>query len=507
MKFSISILAFNNLALTRRCVNSVFHAGTNLDEAELILTDNGSTDGVAGYFESVARSHANVTVVHNRTNEGFIEPNRAALTRSRGEFFVMLNNDTVVPRGWLDELVKPFADPKCALSGPQGGCCSLRDNFDGYQGKQLEYLEGSCLMARAMVVKRHGLFAPYLSFCYGEDSDLSLRMRRLGYTLHRVPIRVWHKGQSTSRMVPGIRQYQQHNHTELIKRWGHYLKVRRMDFPILVRRMGAIGDVLLTTPIIRALKQDWPLCNISVNTMFPRLFDKNPNVTEAGEWPMAGWLGDYPGARMIDLDMAYENRPHMHIVDAYAEAAGLDEWDTKLEIATDGEPSPGHEGVMDVGKWCAIHPGPTTWKGKTWPRERWNELAQRLQGLGWKVATVGGRGTWPIVADASGIGSQSFQQLAGTLSKCKLFVGVDSFPMHCAQAVGVPTVGIFGASTPEFVMTESSPHIGVQADMAEVPCVGARHRVSGQTFVDCDGACMRAVSVEMVMEAIGRILA
>lgn len=498
MKFTISILAFNNAALTRRCVESVFHAGTNLDEAELILTDNGSTDGVAGYFESVARSHANVTVIHNRTNEGFIEPNRTALARSRGEFFVMLNNDTVVPRGWLDALVKPFSDPRCALSGPQGGCCSLRDNFDGYMGNRLEYIEGSCLMARAEIVKRHELFAPYCAFAYGEDSDLSLRMRRLGYTLHRVPIRVWHKGQSTSRMVPGIRQYQQHNHAELIKRWGHYLKVRRMDFPILVRRMGAIGDVLLTTPIIRALKRDWPLCQVAVETSFTRLFHGNPNVgallTDA-----RNWRAEHPDARVIDLDMAYENRPHMHICDAYAEAAGLDEWDTRLEIATEAP-------TYRYGdKSCAIHPGPTTWKGKTWPRERWDELVKRLRVDGWKLVVVGGHGTWDVAGDLDVCGQQSFQQLAGTLSQCKLFVGVDSFPMHCAQAVGVPAVGIFGASTPEFVLTESSPSIGVQASVADVPCVGARHRVSGQTFVDCDGACMRAVSVEMVMEAIGRI--
>lgn len=503
MRFSISILAFNNLALTRRCVESVLRAGGQKGGAEMILTDNGSTDGVGPYFDAIAASHENIWAIHNKENLGFIEPSRVALARARGEFFVLLNNDTVVPHGWLDALAAPFAsNPNAALTGPLGGCCSLRPNLDGFAGKQLEYIEGSCLMARTEIVRNHGLFAPYLHFAYGEDADLSLRLRRLGYTIHRVPFKILHVGQSTSKHIPGIRSYQQANHAEMAKRWHHYLKTRRMDFPILVRRMAAVGDVLLTTPIIRALKRTWPLCPILVWTKFPRLFDGNANIATATQLQQ---IPDPANTLVIDLDMAYENRPHMHIVDAYAEAAGLDEWDTRTQITVGSS-------ALDIGmigdrRWVALHPGPTTWKGKTWPRDRWIELSDHLMAMGWRRVIVGGDGTWSINADMDRRSMTSYEQLAGVLSRCKLFVGVDSFPMHCAQAVGIPTVGIFGASTPEFVMTESSPHIGVQASMADVPCVGARHRVSGQTFVDCDGACMNAVSVEMVMEAIERILA
>ena len=65
-------------------------------------------------------------VIKNSRNLGFIQPNINALGIARGEYLVLLNNDTIVPPGWLDALEAPFlADPFCAISGPTG--CELDD--------------------------------------------------------------------------------------------------------------------------------------------------------------------------------------------------------------------------------------------------------------------------------------------------------------------------------------------------------------------------------------------
>ena len=146
---------------------------------------------------------------------------------------VFLNDDTLVCPRWLDMLRKPFQDyPLAALSGPQARCTSLTEQFRGVPGYQLEYLEGSCLMGRTSLLKEHGLFDPNLVFCYGEDSDLSLRMRQLGYSIHQVPFRLpFHAGGATTRTVPGLKPIILANHHYLMNKWADYLKTPDRLFP------------------------------------------------------------------------------------------------------------------------------------------------------------------------------------------------------------------------------------------------------------------------------------
>src|SRR5437868_7693118 len=107
MKFSISILAMNGLVMTKRCIDSVLAGGGDF---ELLLTDNASADGTAAYFDQLAATDSRVSVVHNAINKGFSEPNNDALTRAKGAYFVCVNNDAEVHRGWLEKLEQPFKD-------------------------------------------------------------------------------------------------------------------------------------------------------------------------------------------------------------------------------------------------------------------------------------------------------------------------------------------------------------------------------------------------------------
>ena len=230
IKCTVSILAHNNLRLTERCLETVLETNDNR-EVELILTDNASTDGTREFFITLEKKFANVRLVHNGENLGFIEPNRVALAMAQGEYFVMLNNDTEVPPDWLKWLVFPFIlDPRCALSGPEGGCTELDATGHGHYGPKLEYLEGSCLMGRTELLRQHGLFADYLHFAYCEDSDLSLRMRALGYTLHEARLPGYlHHHFGTARHVPEVKQHFIENHEAFCKVWAHYLKTRRFN--------------------------------------------------------------------------------------------------------------------------------------------------------------------------------------------------------------------------------------------------------------------------------------
>jgi len=101
---SLIIPCWNQLAFTQRCLQSAFRH-TRL-AFELIVVDNGSTDGTGTYLAGVAdAARVPVTVIANTTNQGFPAAINQGLRAARGGYLVLLNNDVVVTDGWLDQLV------------------------------------------------------------------------------------------------------------------------------------------------------------------------------------------------------------------------------------------------------------------------------------------------------------------------------------------------------------------------------------------------------------------
>jgi glycosyltransferase involved in cell wall biosynthesis len=230
-EFSISILTYTALPMAKRCIDSVLSAGGDF---ELILTDNGGSTEVERFFEEMKFAYpGKVGAIHNSENMGFIMPNRRAFTWAKGKYFVMLNDDTVVTRGWLDVLKAPFAvDPKCAMTGPAGGCCQLRDDFCGEVGPRFEYLEGAmlCMDTEKVRAVEPGLFPPELEGAYGEDAYISLRMREAGYNLHRVDLPFTHYRGATSAMVPQCREWHAKNLAFLQQRFARYMPSHSFDY-------------------------------------------------------------------------------------------------------------------------------------------------------------------------------------------------------------------------------------------------------------------------------------
>jgi ADP-heptose:LPS heptosyltransferase len=502
-RFSVSIVAFNRLELTKVCIESVFAAGGDF---ELILTDNASSDGTWEYFSKLFDDNPDrvIQVFRNGENLGFIPPNRSALEKASGEFFVMLNNDATVPPGWLDMLVWAFdVNPKIGLTGPRGGCQTIDSQMRGLPHHQkLEYIEGACLMGRTAFLRRIGLFSPELEFAYWEDADLSLRVRQAGFQLHLADFEIKHLRSETSRTVPNILHYQRKNGAFMRERWKHYWKVRKFDHPIIIKRKDAMGDVLLTTPIIRAIKHLNPTASIWVESECVEPLYGNRHierVINSKNRIAAPW-----DSLVIDLNMAYENRPGVHFIDAYAEAAGLKpgQYDRLTELHCDQWDMDWAENEVPGDGWIAVHAGPTTWHGKNWPVEKWAQLIPRLPG---RVVLVGKPTDATIPYDADLRNRTNVRQLAAVLRRCKLVISVDSFPMHAAQAVGTPVVGLFGVTDPRFIMTDGSPSRAVCSDPAN-PSSGLRHKNSGVTMVGDPHNCMDTISVSQVLAAVKELL-
>lgn len=502
-KIAISILTHSALTLAKRCVESVLkHSGGNY---VLILTANGNAEAEK-YFRSVVGKGGPevVEVVVNEKNEGFIAPNRRAFdiaVLNGAEFFVMLNDDMQVVTGWLEKLLEPFNQfPSAALSGPDGNCSHILANFHGTAGA-FEYLEGSCLCCRVSVIQKLGLFPPVLSGAYGEDSSLSLRVREAGYSIHRVKLPMPHVRGATSATVPQAKAWQEANHNWCKKRFAHYLRVRYFEFPILIRRADAWGDVLLTTPIIRALRQRRPLSPIHIDTNCGDVFRDNPWVTKVGRGlPMP------KDALVIDLNMAYENRTEVHIVDAYADktretlGGEFDLEDKGLDFYMRPADAP-RTLYSPGGRVAVVHPGPVSWPGKEWGADKFNSVTKELLARGWKVFLVGSHHAAPITCTADFRGKTTVHQMAAIIAAGNLFIGLDSFPLHVAEAVGTNSIGLFGVTTAKYIHSPSrcATHNFIAIN-SEAPSAGLRHRTLNSKNVNDHGAAMAAITPAHVLE-------
>lgn len=122
---SIIVLTYNNLELNRKCFDSII-SQTAYANYELIIVDNCSTDGTVEYLKEIdTRQYPNVRVILNEENTGFAEGNNIGISVARGQYVLLLNNDTVVSRGWLTSLTKHLEN------NMQYGMCNPTTNSIG----------------------------------------------------------------------------------------------------------------------------------------------------------------------------------------------------------------------------------------------------------------------------------------------------------------------------------------------------------------------------------------
>jgi GT2 family glycosyltransferase len=198
---SIIVLALNQIEHTRKCVDSLL-AHTR-PPFEVILVDNGSTDGTAEYFAQLRQQHANFKVVTNRGNRGFAAGNNQGLAIATGEILVLLNNDTLVTPRWIVGMTAVFdADSSVGLVGPVSNRVSGPQQIqtscptdaamlefaktwtaqNAGQTQVAQRLVGFCLgFRRAVLTAIGGLDESFGSGNF-EDDDFCIRARLAGFT-------------------------------------------------------------------------------------------------------------------------------------------------------------------------------------------------------------------------------------------------------------------------------------------------------------------------------------
>jgi len=261
---------------------------------------------------------------------------------------------------------------------------------------------------------------------------------------------------------------------------------------VLVVRFGALGDVVLTTPLLRALRRAHPGAAITLVTRaaWAPLLVSHPHVARvealqpdeplralarrlrATAWDHRLDLHGSPRSRLLRLLVGGRwggwRKPRLRralrvwtrrrlgpaltpVPELYFGAARA------LGIAPDGGPPEIHPGPEDDARAAAVAPDAAfvalapgaAHATKRWPPSHWERLAGLLRASGIPTVAVGAeheRGLVPTALDACGIG---LGPTAALLARAAVVVAHDSGLMHLATAVGTPVVALFGPTVPD----------------------------------------------------------
>ena len=103
IQFSFIIPVKDQIALTRDCLLSWFaHIGPFLERSEVLIVDDGSNEESKGFLAALPKP---IRILQNEENRGFAYSNNRAAAEARGEYLILLNNDLVLQRGWLDAML------------------------------------------------------------------------------------------------------------------------------------------------------------------------------------------------------------------------------------------------------------------------------------------------------------------------------------------------------------------------------------------------------------------
>jgi len=269
---SIVIPVFNNYETTLSCLWSIYHNTDSLKTSyEVIVADDLSTDKTRA-LENIVTG---INVVRGSENVGFLKNCNQAVPHARGEYIVLLNNDTNVQKGWLEPLISPLqSDQKIGITGPMflypdgrlqeaGGIIFSDANGWNYGrldlpnkpeynfSREVDYISGACLaFTKEFWLSCNG-FDEHFTPAYYEDTDLCFTARQKGLKVMYIPLSKVVHYEGVSHGVSeelGVKKYQAINRERFKEKWQDILTRDHFTSPedlFAARRHGKAKKTLL----------------------------------------------------------------------------------------------------------------------------------------------------------------------------------------------------------------------------------------------------------------------
>lgn len=231
---SVVIVNYNVVFFLEQCLNSVFAASKNLN-VQIFVVDNNSVDGSINMLKE---NFSSVVLIENKENVGFSKANNQAIKRANSPYVLLLNPDTVIEEDTFDKCIN-FMNSNADCGGLGLRMLDGKGNFlpeskrgfpspsvafykifglsylfpksqkfgryhlgflSEFEVNEVDVLSGAFMLLRSEILEKVGLLDEQF-FMYGEDIDLSYRIKLGGYKNYYFPKTkiIHYKGESTKK--------------------------------------------------------------------------------------------------------------------------------------------------------------------------------------------------------------------------------------------------------------------------------------------------------------------
>jgi len=214
MKFSIVMPSYvkeeQHRDVAEQTIRSVKFGSTDY---ELIIVDDGSTIPTGSF-----KKEADTYIRHNPHNKGIAVGWNDGKNISRGEYVVIINDDIMVPQGWLEAMSTVFENDDCGVVGVmQAGPHMSPSLLSTQPAQDHKWFSGYCFM-----FKRDRFFGrfdeQFVPFNF-EDIDMWEQVQLAGFKLYKAPVAIWHAEGDTIHSM-NYEQTDNVNLQKFIKKWG-----------------------------------------------------------------------------------------------------------------------------------------------------------------------------------------------------------------------------------------------------------------------------------------------
>lgn len=288
---------------------------------------------------------------------------------------------------------------------------------------------------------------------------------------------------------------------------------------ILVRRRAAIGDVIMSTAVIRELKNRYGYnCHVDVATEFIEVYRNNPHVRNI--YPAHVMPDPAKYDLFINLDDAYELNPVNHYVDSYMyRAFGSVDFDKRVELFPDQSDCASVEtDIEQIDRpFIVVHMRNWHWASKNVSFDTWMQIFQELYTQTTDVAVVCVGGDTDFALDQSPLffdfrTRYNSQQMSYLIGQAECFVGIDSGPFQCAAATDTAIVALLTHLQPERIIPYRQGVLGwnTQAVQTLEDCAGCnddqvrpiRQLVCKKQTYPCSANWDTRIIVQKIMEQL-----
>jgi cysteinyl-tRNA synthetase len=222
--FTFVLNAYNYVEDVRRCVASMLEYSQGYS-AEIIVVDNGSSDGTAEWLEEFKRAHDNVRVVHCDHVIGDAAGKNIGLKQSLGRNIIVLDASAEIVGDILGPIAERLADESVGIFGPYGLTTDDMQHFH----EEVEHGDADAMQAYCMAFRRSamidvGLMRENFRFYRNLDIDYSFQFKDKGYRIFTdisLPM-VRHEHRQWTELDDNQRdELSRKNFGRFLKRWGN----------------------------------------------------------------------------------------------------------------------------------------------------------------------------------------------------------------------------------------------------------------------------------------------